>query len=757
MADLFRYPAFDNFAFMENAKQKNGTVHALGYYMEGCSFKRDVFRIRLFKDDSTFKNHSMEHVHITPCDTVKITTTAKQTTFSSKSGYSYSLGGNPLTLKLRHQGKSLLASHPGLAGINGSRTAFAFKMEKGQPFWGFGEKTGNLNKSGTSLKMWNVDVMSDHSHSFSTDSYDPAYASIPFFVTKTAGEFVGFYLNNPCETFFDLGRSDPNLFYFGSYTGVSDLYIIPGTSIRDVLSKFHDLTGRMEMPPLWSLGYHQCRWSYMNEKEVEHVVAQYRKEKIPLSAIWLDIDYMDGYRVFTWNKKRFPDPKGLISKLRKEGINLVTIVDPGVKLEKKYPIYQQGKKEDLFCKTSNKQDYIGFVWPGKTVFPDFSLEKTQHWWASKIASFIKPGVAGIWIDMNDPSTGNSERDDMLFQNGSAEHQHYHNQYGTMMAKATKMGLEKAHPGKRTFILTRSASAGIQKYSAVWTGDNVSNWDHLRMSIPETLNLSLSGVSFNGPDVGGFVGNTNPKLITRWHQAGFLFPFMRNHSGLNTKNQEVYRFDKNHMGIMKKLINLRYKLLPYLYNQFFQHRVHSEPIIRPMFYEFDNKEYYGINDQFFVGSNILQAPIVSEKDERDILLPPGYWFDYFKNTWIKGGKKIKVKCVLSETKLYIRDGAIIPMMKDDEFPKSIPDINDGLEFHIYLHDQTKVSTYHYEDDGESNAYLKGMFNLYGMTASIENGKMEIKNKIIRKKFGDDKQERVFHIHHRGKTARKTMEM
>lgn len=742
MADPFRYPSFDNFKFFSVAPQKGGSLREKGVLLETMVFNRDVFRFRIVKDHQPYRNHSQERIGLTPA--------GKQ---PKNPKFGFQTAGKPPVFKIRKQGKTILSSLPGIAGLNGERIIYAFQKRKNQPFWGFGEKTGGMNKEGKSLKMWNVDVMCDHSGSFSTDAYDPAYVSIPFFITKVSGQFVGFYLDNPGETFFDLGKTSPDTFFFGSYSGASDLYVIPGESIRDVLSRFHDLTGRMEMPPVWSLGYHQCRWSYMDAKEVERVVQGYEKEGIPLSAIWLDIDYMEGYRVFTWNKKRFPDPAGLIGKFRKKGVRLVTIVDPGVKKDPEYPVYKEGKKKDLFCKTFNGNDYVGYVWPGKTLFPDFSLEKAQEWWAGHIAKFVDAGVSGIWNDMNDPSTGDAEREDMLFQHGSAAHNHYHNQYGTLMAKATKRGLDKANPTQRSFILTRSASAGIQKYAAVWTGDNASNWSHLRMSIPESVNLSLSGVSFNGPDVGGFAGDTTPLLITRWHQAGFLFPFFRNHSAWGTKNQEVYQFEKKHKDVMKKFILLRYRLLPYLYDCFFFHRAHSDPVLRPLFYEFDDEKYYGINDQFMVGPFLMQAPLLTETDKRDVQLPPGYWYDYFAGKWIKGGRTISVKCGLSDTKMYIRDGAIVPMRKTGDAGTNWSSVEEDLEFHLFFKEKKKASTYHYHDDGETSGYLKGKFDLFAIQAEWRKGLVVPSINVIRRQFTQGKRTFVFKIAGTGIVIRK----
>ncbi len=750
MTDLFRYPSFDTFRFLDKVLFKNeDNFFTDGFFkIEPDIFKGDILRLRTHFSKEVYKNHSLEDVKLSLCDKARII--KKRGSFSCQTGKEcvFKFGGTPFRMDLTFQGKKILSSSPGIVGYNGPRTAFAFAMEKDQPFWGFGEKTGRLNKHGASMKMWNVDVIPDHGAHARQKDYDPSYVSIPFFITKTGGVYVGFYLHNPCETFFDMGRSDPGIFFFGSYLGACDLYIIPGPSLNDVLRKFHDMTGRPEMPSLWSLGHHQCRWSYRSVEEALAVVRNYEKNKIPLGCLWLDIDYMDGYRVFTWNKKTFGARKKFLDELHQKGVKLVTIIDPGVKRDEKYSVYQEGRKKDLFCKTHNGLEYIGYVWPGKTVFPDFSLKAAQSWWAEKIAKFVSIGVDGIWIDMNDPSTGSAERSDMLFRHGTAEHQYYHNQYGTLMAQATRKGLHRQNPNSRPFILTRSASAGIQKYSAVWTGDNFSNWEHLQMTIPESVNLSLSGVSFNGPDIGGFMGNTTPQLITRWYEAGFLFPFFRNHTEIGSSSQEPYRFEKRYMNIMKKFINLHYKFLPYIYDQFFRHRVHSEPVLRPIFYEFDKKEFYGLDDQLMVGPYILHAPILSENNERTVTLPMGQWFDYFENKWVKGGRKFTVKCGLEDTKLYFRDGSMIPLLKDNDFSDLEARDHVHTEFHVYMHDETDFTCYHYEDDGATSSYLEGVYDLYGVRVKKIGQKMNINVKSINRRYRKESREIIFHVHSPG---------
>ncbi|NJM10698.1 MAG: hypothetical protein HC889_01140 [Synechococcaceae cyanobacterium SM1_2_3] len=298
--------------------------------------------------------------------------------------------------------------------------------------------------------------------------------------------------------------------------GITDLYCLVGPSLAEVTRRYGQLTGHAPLPPLWALGYHQCRWGYRREAEFRDLAAQFATADIPVSALWYDIDYMDGYRLFTWNRAEFADPAALNGDLKAIGIRAVTIIDPGVKREPGYALYDSGREQAVFCQTASGRDYVGKVWPGDTVFPDFTLVTTRNWWAERLALFMRDSaIDGVWLDMNDPATGYSRIEEMRFDHGAIPHDRYHNQYAHFMAMASRQACEAINPDCRPFLLSRSACAGTQRYSAVWTGDNASNWQHLRMALPCSLNLSLSGIAFNGPDVGGFMDNTSAELLVRW--------------------------------------------------------------------------------------------------------------------------------------------------------------------------------------------------------------------------------------------------
>jgi alpha-glucosidase len=483
------------------------------------------------------------------------------------------------------------------------------------------------------------------------------------------------------------------------------------------------------------MGYHQCRWGYQAESDFTALKDDFQKFDIPVSALWYDIDYMDEYRVFTWDRTDFPAPAELNNTLKEAGIRTVTIIDPGVKLESGYPVYDGGKEQDVFCKTASGRDYVGSVWPGDTVFPDFTLETVRDWWADQVAGFLrKSAIDGVWLDMNDPSTGFSIAEDMRFENGEVAHDRYHNQYANFMARASLKGFDRIDPQARPFLLTRSAFTGIQRYSAVWTGDNASNWRHLRMSIPCTINLGLSGVAFNGPDVGGFMGHTTPELLVRWYQAGFLFPFFRNHTMLNSKAQEPWQFGTECLAYVRETIKTRYRLLPYLYNCFFEHYLTGDPILRPLMYEYQGREFENLDDQFLIGSQIMIAPILHGEEQgreivtrgarcqlRSITFPPGWWFDLNRDEWVEGAKTIRYAAGLDEVPLFIRDGSIIPYYPGP-LRNSLMDLK-ALELHIFSREQPASLSY-FIDDRQTRRYQTGDYNTVQIDARIGDRQIQV---------------------------------
>ena len=619
-----------------------------------------------------------------------------------------------------------LATVAGGIGACGEALRLHFASAAVDGCYGFGERTKRLNKLGDSADCLTVDVVAVFRHTYARDDYDPTYVAIPFAILKSGERFLGLFFDNPGRAVMDAGKSQAGQFEYQSLGGNTDLYLLAGPGLAEVVRRYAALTGRGPLPPLWALGYHQCRWGYQYEAEFRELAAQFAAADVPVSALWYDIDYMDGYRLFTWDQVDFPDPAGLNRDLKAAGIRVVTIVDPGVKREPGYPVYDSGRERKAFCQTASGREYVGKVWPGDTVFPDFTLEHVRDWWAGWLADFLRDSaVDGAWLDMNDPATGHSRTEEMRFQHGAIPHDRHHNQYAHFMAMASRQACDQLDPEGRPFLLTRSACAGTQRYSAVWTGDNASNWKHLRMALPCSLNLSLSGVAFNGPDVGGFMDDTTVELLVRWHQAGFLFPFFRNHSMRHSRFQEPWRFGPEPLAALRGVIRTRYRLLPYLYQCFFAHWRDGDPVIRPLLYHYSGPEYVDLDDQYLVGDALLVAPILYgdgegseivrdgvKMQERPVRLPPGWWFDLNRGEWVEGGRVILYAAALDELPLFARDGAMLPYYAGP-LRNSFMDLS-AVELHLFCREWPAVSDY-FLDDQETRRYQSGAYGIARITA------------------------------------------
>lgn len=608
-----------------------------------------------------------------------------------------------------------------IIGFNGDKFGIGLRMSGDTPYYGFGEKSGLLNKNGQSMKFWNVDVCADHPDSCTKDNFDPGYASIPVAIwpaltgvdpwtkPEILVESVAYgavLIDNNGPAWFNNNTKDfleDNFFYFGSYSGQPSFYFITAKSMGEVCSQLSELTGKPKMPPVWALGNQQCRWGYDSESQVKKIVDQYEEYDIPLHGMWLDIDYMDRYRIFTWNHERIPSPENLTSWIHERNIKLVTIVDPGVAAVEGNGVYDEGHEKQFFCKTRSGKEFVAMVWPGKTVLPDYSLSEVRNWWGDNLANHILGcGVDGIWNDMNDPSTGTSDVDDMLFQNGDVEHQHYHNQYANLMAEATWEAMRRFDPITRPFILTRSAATGIQKHAALWTGDNASNWQHLRMSIPQMLNLSLSGVSFCGSDIGGFLLSPRAELFIRWYQAGILSPFFRNHSDTNTAHQEPWSYGTKVCNAVRNIIIQRYRLLGYLYTQFAEHIQTGKPMLRPMCYFSFDPIYRDVQDSYAVGDSIIVAPLLQEgASKRFVLLPPGDWYDLTLGNWHKGGVIFERVVPMDDVPVFIRKETIIcePIPITKSFLGWDCDLT-KVRWRLHIFGSDKAAGSQYIDDGRT---------------------------------------------------------
>jgi alpha-glucosidase len=618
-------------------------------------------------------------------------------------------------------GTALVEFPPQPMGFASQRRVLLLRLLDSQaPVYGLGEKTGGLDKSRKAYTFWNVDVVADHPDSAHGDQFDPGYVSIPFFATRHGDQWYGGLLLSQGRSWIHTGMVPAGDRRFVTELGLRsqdepvvalvtedeplDWLLLAGPSLRDVVRRLTRLTGTHERPPRWALGYHQCRWSYESLEELQRVVNRLEEARIPTAALWLDIDYMDRWRVFTWDESRFPSAqrRETFENLRQRGYRLVTIVDPGIAKEPDFPVLKAHQEKATLCVTEEGVPYVGTVWPGATVFPDFTQEKARDLWAGQIRDWVLEGaIDGIWNDMNDPSTGPITDEEMRFAGGTLPHASGHNVYADGMARATVAGLLQARPEERPFILTRSGTTGIQRFATVWTGDNFSNKTHLAMSIPQTLNLGLSGVAWNGPDVGGFCDDAGEPLFATWFLAGFLFPFLRNHSCAGTRRQEPYAYGPATETLCRKAINTRLKLLPYLESLFALHASQGDPILRPLSYEFAGEDFEKISDQFMVGPFLMVAPILDpEAKSRKVILPPGSWYNPLDDSWVGGSAVLEVERPSPDGPfMWIRDGALIPTWQGTEFPGDGSG-NGLLDLHVFLDQRSTAEGELLEDDGMS---------------------------------------------------------
>jgi alpha-glucosidase len=615
----------------------------------------------------------------------------------------------------------LESAREGFFGTEGDSWVMRFEQNAGDRFYGLGEKTGAFEKSGKRTLMWNVDAWGAHGMDVCrSGAPDPLYANIPYLLVRCKDEALGILVNDPAEVFFSLNpdmrlhpSQDPvkgSSFYFGATSGAPDIYFITGKDTASVIRKSGLLSGTFPRPPLWSLGYHQCRWGYSGTHDLEELDRRMTAAKIPCDGLWLDIDYMDKYKVFTTSPQTFADAEREMKKLRGHGRKVIAILDPGVRDERGYSVRESGRRAGVFCKNPNGDDYRGFVWPGATLFPDFSLAKTKRWWASLVRSFTDKGFSGYWLDMNDPSTGSVSQEDMRFGHGTLPHETYHNQYATGMAKATRAGLLESRPAARPFLLSRSGAAGSGKVAALWLGDNFSTWSHLRACVPMALGLSLSGVPMVGADVGGFGDDCSAELMARWVEATCLFPFFRIHSAKNVKRQEPWQFGPRALSVIRKGIRFRYRMLPYLYNVFLEHERTGAPVMRPLFYLGKSAAHIPdarLEDEFLIGGNVIVTPVLEQgADFRNVILPKGEWYSPLTDNWYAGEKPFRFSHKITGVPpVFFKEASLIP-----QFRKPCTTSTDDLdlaraELPVYLKDKPE-HVLHFEyryDSGEGFAY------------------------------------------------------
>jgi alpha-glucosidase len=611
--------------------------------------------------------------------------------------------------------------------IHGSSFRVYKKMPGDEHYFGLGDKVGSLDRRGQDFRLWNTDAFRYQ------ESTDPIYKSIPFFMTMRAGRSLGVFLDNTWSSSFDFGRMERNTYSFGAEGGPIDYYVFYGPNPKQVVMTYAWLTGTPPLPPLWALGFQQSRFSYETENRLREVAARLRSDKIPADVLYLDIDFQKENRPFTVDPGRFPHFAEMLSDLKKDKFHVVTITDLHIARlpHAGYAPYDSGVAGDHFVKNPDASTYVGTVWPGPSVFPEFTRQKSREWWGSLYKNFLAEGVAGFWNDMNEPSVFQSENltmpdnvqhriDEPGFRPRIASHLEIHNVYGMENSRATYEGLLRIEPDLRPFVLTRATYAGGQRYAATWTGDNTSSWNQLRLTTPMLLNLGLSGFGLSGADVGGFIGTPRPELLTRWTELSTFQPIDRNHANKGSGDKEVWVHGPEQEAIRRRYIEERYRLLPYLYTVVEELSRTGLPVVRPLFLEFPNATSDGhpldtdAGNEFLFGPDLLVAPppFPEQPDSYPLRLPPGLWYDYWSGAKIQvdstksgaSGEAAVIQPQLETLPVYVREGTILPMQPLTQSTEETP--QGPLTLRVYPGKDCKGSLY--LDDGKTMAYTRGEY-------------------------------------------------
>ena len=527
------------------------------------------------------------------------------------------------------------------------KTSVHFDLNANIDLYGTGEVIGDLRRNGADVTLWNTD-----NYEYGKFDGKQLYQAHPWVLgVRPDGSAFGILADNSWrqEIRLDVGVD------IISEGPAFRVIVIEKNSPQEVMQSLADLTGKMEMPPLWALGYQQSRYSYFPDTNVKELADGFRSRNIPADVIWMDIDYMDGFRVFTFDPEGFPDPKSLNDYLHTQDFKSVYMIDPGVKQDSLYSVYQEGSAGNHWVLDSLGKEYNGEVWPGQVAFPDYTRPETQKWWASLYTDFMNLGIDGVWNDMNEPAVfdgpGGSMPDHNIHRGGGDLpqdiHLRYHNVYGLLMVRSSREGIMDVNPDKRPFVLSRANYIGGQRYAATWTGDNSATWDNLKMSIPMSINLSLSGQPFNGPDIGGFTKSPSADLFGNWIALGAYYPFSRNHTSNETEPQEPWAFGEEIENVARTAINRRYRLLPYLYTLFHEAATTGMPIMRPTFFaDIEDENLREEQQSFLLGENLLIIPRWAE----DVQMPEGDWqqipFEETDDTY--------------QAIVKLREGAIVPM-------------------------------------------------------------------------------------------------
>lgn len=697
-------------------------------------FRDGIVRVRVAPHGEFAKDFSWAIIETPEVSSVHIED-AKDTVRMSAGEVVVLIQKSPLLISFADRnGTVILQDEPSLPmAVDGDRVSVWKKMPAEESYFGLGDKAGAMNRRSRAFTLWNTD-----SYAW-VESSDPLYKSIPFFLGVNHGVAYGIFFDNTYRTNFDFGVASPDIYSFGSEGGEINYYYIAGPEPKRVVQSFAAMTGLTPLPPLWSLGFQQSRYSYFPQARAYEIVKTFRAKKVPADAIYFDIDFQKGNAPFTINREYFPDFEKMVSDFLQQGFKTVLITDLHIKSDPNagYAPYDTGMKEDVFIKNPDGTVYVGPVWPGNSVFPDFTWKLARDWWGRQYKEFVGMGVAGFWNDMNEPAifvpskTMPLDTRHRLDDGSTIKHAAAHNILGLENIHATHDGLLKLRPNERPFVLTRAAYPGAQRYAATWTGDNSSTWNHLKMSTPIMLNLGLSAYPFVGSDIGGFVGSPTPDLLTRWIEVGAFNPIYRDHTGKGTADQEPWAHGSEQEAVRKRYIELRYRLLPYTYTAMEETSRTGLPLMRPVFLEFPQWAPSYTNERdFFFGGDFLVSPVTTEMlDAHEVQLPPGEWYDYWTATKLTDKDKLSLRPKLDEMPLYVRAGAIIPQQAVIQHTGETP--AGPLELRVYPGKDCRGALY--QDDGHTFNYQKGELLRVNYSCALSADNLTITSKIETRGF------------------------
>jgi len=692
-----------------------------------------TIRVRVAPDGKLGPDHSwaiVDHAN-DPKSAFKVVDETKQATLST-AAVKVVINKDPLQISFHDaQGNVINADSMPMA-FDGPQFRVWKAMSLDDHFYGLGDKTGPVDHHNYAYTNWNTDAYAYQ------EGTDPLYKDIPFFLGMKHGVAYGIFLDNTFRSSFDFGKEFRDQYSFGAEDGELNYYFIDGPDPKQVLEQYIDLTGHTPLPPLWTLGFQQSRYSYMSEQRVLEVAKKFRDLKIPADAIYLDIDYQIQNRPFTINRERFPHFEQMVKQLGDEGFKVVAITDLHI-AKADYPPYNEGMKQNVFVHNPDGSVYVGKVWPGDSVFVDFTNEKGRQFWGSLYAEFVKDGVAGFWNDMNEPSIFFTPTKTMPLDvvqhpdwGGVATQREIHNVFGMLNTEGTWEGLTKLRPNVRPVVLTRASYAGGGRFATTWTGDNSSTWNHMRISIPMLLNLGVSGFPMVGDDIGGYRGAPTPELLTRWIELGAFNPIYRDHTEKGSPDQEPWVHGPEQTDIRRKYIDLRYEMLPYSYAIADEMSRTGIPMMRPLYLEYPKEEDLATNSsEFLWGPDILVAPKVENfLQPYAIQMPAGEWYDYWTNQKVTpgkvpeqdgGGQALRVDPPLDVLPIFVRAGAIIPEQPVVQSTSETP--QGPLELRVYPGPDCHGVLY--ADDGSTLNYQKGEYLRQSITCESSGAGLTVK--------------------------------